>query len=68
MDKYCWKLLKAIFFICSSTCSILVAFIVNTDDTVLLGVIGIIGMVIGLVMGWSTLIGHYLDDSQKKKK
>ena len=68
MDKYCWKLLKAIFFVCSSIIPLLIDFVGGAKQLSWLGIIGIIGMVIGLVMGWSTLIGHYLDDSQRKKK
>lgn len=67
MDKYSWKLLKAIFFICSSICPILVAFIVDIDDVIPLGVIGIIGMGIGFFMGLSALWGHFKDGCKRVK-
>lgn len=68
MDKYGWKLLKAIFFVCSSICPLLMDFIGGSKELSWLGIIGIIGMVIGLFMGWSALIGHCLNDSQRKNK
>lgn len=65
MDKHSWKLLKAIFFICSSTPMFYLAVETNNDDLKWLGAVGMIGIVIGIIMGWSALAGHAKDNRKE---